>query len=144
MEKIISMMWISFIEHIERARNSRGQLANIAKMCGVGRGSVTKWANGDIKSVDVHDFAKYCDALGIKIQDYISTPNIDGIDFEHITKLQSENADLITQIVKLEAQKEELRSLISELVGQPEPKAPAQEASGKDAKFYLSNGTEGE
>lgn len=141
MEKIISMMWVSFINHIERARSSRGELANIAKMCGVGRGSVTKWANGDIKSVDVHDFAKYCDALGIKIQDYISTPNIDGVDPEYIDKLQAENAALRTEVADLNSQLKFAEKLLRP---EPKEKAPEQEASGKDARFFLLNGTEGE
>lgn len=141
MEKIISMMWISFKSHIENARSSRGELANIAKMCGVGRGSVTKWANGDIKSVDVHDFAKYCDALGIKIQDYISVPNIDGVDIEYVDKIQAENAALRAEVADLSSQLK-----FAEKILRPEPKekAPEQEASAKDAEFYRSSGTDGE
>lgn len=58
-----------------------------------------------------------------------------------IDKLQAENAALRAQVADLSSQLK-----FAEKILRPEPKekAPEQEASAKDAEFYLSSGTEGE
>lgn len=60
---------------------------------------------------------------------------------EDVTKLQAENAALREEVADLKSQ---LKFAEKILRPEPQKKAPAQEDSRKDAKFYRSSGTEGE
>lgn len=131
-------MWADFEKIAKNADTIRGKSAEIARLCGVGRPTVTKWKDGTIKTMDIHAFAKYCDALSINMADYIENKN--GLDFKYIEKLETENADLQKKIATLEDQ----LAFAERVLRQPQEKAPAKEALGKDSRYLPLNGTEGE
>lgn len=70
MQKIFEALWELFLARLNEESQKTSQ-ASVARRLGVGRGNVTKWLNGTIKTADIVDFARYMDVLGMNVIDVL-------------------------------------------------------------------------
>lgn len=70
MQKSLELLYEAFLDQIEQMLSTeRMTLEEVGKRCGVGKSTVIKWRERDIKTMDVHNFGRYCDALGLSLNE---------------------------------------------------------------------------
>lgn len=70
MEKYLKTLYEDFLNRVDYLISvEKKTLEEIGKLCGASKATVFNWKNRDLKSIDVHNFGRYCDALGITNQE---------------------------------------------------------------------------
>lgn len=118
--------------HIKECGNQK----KLADICGTSPANISRWVSEDEEKKRIprmEDFAPVLDHFGIVLE----PQGLTNKDCPRCKEMELE-------IVKLRAQVSVLQDTLNSPHRHQQEKAPAQEASGKDAKFYLLNGTEGE
>lgn len=70
MQKSLDRLYAAFLDRVDLMLSTEKMtLEEVGKLCGVGKSTVIKWRERDIKTMDVHNFGRYCDALGLSFDD---------------------------------------------------------------------------